>query len=233
MVEDGMRILVVEDEKKLAGFIRRALKEDGHAVDLCHHGDEAALQAANEPYDAIVLDLQLPGRDGLTILRELRERKKATPVLILTARDGLKDRVRGLDEGADDYMTKPFALDELRARVRALLRRGQGSTATTLRFEDLAMNLVDRMVLRGTREIELTQKEFALLEYFLRNPRRVLTRTSIAEHVWDYNFEWQSNVVDVFVNALRKKTEEGGEPRIIHTVRGVGYVLKEDEGAVG
>jgi DNA-binding response OmpR family regulator len=232
-MEALMRILVVEDEKKLAGFVKRALREDGHAVDLCHTGDEAAYQAQHEDYDAIVLDLQLPGRDGITVLRDLRERKKATPVLILTARDTVKDRVRGLDEGADDYMTKPFALDELRARVRALLRRGQAGPAHLLKAGDLTMNLLDRMVLRGNREIELTPKEFSLLEYFLRNPRRVLTRTSIAEHVWDYNFEWQSNVVDVFVNALRKKTEDGGESRLIHTVRGVGYVLKEDPGADG
>ena len=228
-----MRILVVEDEKKLAGFVKRALREDGHAVDLCHTGDEASTQAQREDYDAIVLDLQLPGRDGITVLRDLRERKKTTPVLILTARDTVKDRVRGLDEGADDYMTKPFALDELRARVRALLRRGQAGPAHLLKFADLTMNLMDRMILRGTREIELTPKEFSLLEYFLRNPRRVLTRTSIAEHVWDYNFEWQSNVVDVFINALRKKTEDGGEPRLIQTVRGVGYVLKEGDGADG
>ena len=227
-----MRVLVVEDEKKLAGFIKQALKEDGHAVDVSHDGDEAGHLAATEPYDAIVLDLQLPGRDGLMILRDLRKKGKATPVLILTARDTVKDRVRGLDEGADDYLTKPFALDELRARLRALFRRGQAGTSI-LTFGDLTMNLIDRLVLRGTREIELTAKEFALLEYFLRNPRKALTRSSIAEHVWDFNFEWQSNVLEVFVNALRKKTEAGGEPRVIHTVRGVGYVLKEDDGEDG
>ena len=231
-MESTMRVLVVEDEKKLAGFIKQALKEDGHAVDVSHDGDEAGHLAVTEPYDAIVLDLQLPGRDGLMILRELRKKSKATPVLILTARDTVKDRVRGLDEGADDYLTKPFALDELRARLRALFRRGQSGTSI-LTFGDLTMNLIDRLVLRGTREIELTAKEFALLEYFLRNPRKALTRSSIAEHVWDFNFEWQSNVLEVFVNALRKKTEAGGEPRVIHTVRGVGYVLKEDDGEDG
>jgi len=227
-----MRILVVEDERKLAHFIKKALREDGHAVDLCHDGEEGTHFAVNEEYDAIVLDLLLPRRDGLSLLKELRDRKKATPVLILTAKDTVKDRVRGLDAGADDYLTKPFALDELRARLRALLRRGQGSTATVLRFQDLEMNLLDRAVRRGEREIALTPKEFALLEYFLRNPRRVLTRTSIAEHVWDYNFDWQSNVVDVFVKSLRKKLEEQGEPRLLHTLRGVGYVLREAEGAV-
>lgn len=223
-----MRILVVEDEQKLAGFIKRALREDGHAVQVCHDGEEGGFQACSEDFDAIVLDLQLPRRDGISILRDLREKKKTTPVLILTARDTVKDRVRGLDAGADDYLTKPFALDELRARLRALLRRGADSSSTTLKFADLTLNLVDRMVLRGTRELELTPKEFSLLEYLLRNPKRVLTRTSIAEHVWDYTFEWQSNVVDVFINALRKKTEEGGEPRLIQTVRGVGYVLREE-----
>lgn len=228
-----MRVLVVEDEKKLAGFIKQALKEDGHVIDLCHDGDEAAQLAGTESYDAIVLDLQLPGRDGLMVLRDLRKNGKTTPVLILTARDTVKDRVKGLDEGADDYLAKPFALDELRARLRALFRRGSSGGTSILKFADLSMNLIDRLVLRGTREIELTAKEFSLLEYFLRNARKALTRSSIAEHVWDFNFEWQSNVLEVFVNALRKKTEAGGEPRLVHTVRGVGYVLKEDDGADG
>src|SRR5437870_10941415 len=174
-----MRVLVVEDERKLAGFIRRALREDGHAIDVCYDGEEGAHSAINENYDAIILDLQLPKRDGLSILRELRKRKKETAVIILTARDTVKDRVRGLDEGADDYLVKPFALDELRARVRAMLRRGKGSSATVLQYSNLSMNLIDRMVLRGSREIVLTQKEFALLEYLLRNPKHVLTRTSI------------------------------------------------------
>lgn len=222
-----MRILVVEDEKKLAGFIRRALREDGHAVDACHDGGDALPMALNENYDAIVLDLQLPGVDGLSILRELRHRKKATGVLILTARDSVNDRVAGLDEGADDYLVKPFALDELRARVRAMFRRGKATPATVLSYSDLTMNLLDHSVYRGKRELALTQKEFSLLEYFLRNPRNVLSRTSIAEHVWDYDFDWGSNIVDVFVNQLRKKSEESGEPRLIQTIRGVGYVLKE------
>ncbi|MFN3487229.1 MAG: winged helix-turn-helix domain-containing protein [Planctomycetota bacterium] len=222
-----MRILVLEDEKKLARFIQRALREDGHAVDLCHDGEEGGHLALTEPYDVIVLDLGLPRRDGMAILRDLREKKKNAAVLVLSARDAVQDRVRGLDQGADDYLTKPFALEELRARVRALLRRGKEDSPTILKFADVTMNLLDRMVLRGAREISLTPREFSLLEYFLRNPRRVLTRTSIAEHVWDYNFDWQSNVVDVFVSVLRKKLEEKDEPRLIHTVRGVGYVLRE------
>jgi DNA-binding response OmpR family regulator len=222
-----MRILVVEDEKKLAGFIRRALKEDGHAVDLCHDGREGRELASKEDYDAVVLDLMLPGVGGLEVLQDLRERGRKMPVLVLTARDSVEDRVEGLDAGADDYLTKPFALDELRARLRALLRRGKEGGATTLRFADVTMDLLERSVRRGTRGIVLTAREFALLEFFLRHPRRVLTRTSIAEHVWDYNFDWQSNVVDVFIAAVRRKLEEQGEPRLIHTLRGVGYVLRE------
>jgi DNA-binding response OmpR family regulator len=224
-----MRILVVEDEKKLAGFIRRALKEDGHAVDLCHDGREGRDLASKEGYDAVVLDLMLPGVGGLEVLQELREKGRTMPILVLTARDSVEDRVKGLDRGADDYLTKPFALDELRARLRALLRRGKEGGATTLRFADVTMDLLERSVRRGSRAVVLTAREFALLEYFLRHPRRVLTRTSIAEHVWDYNFDWQSNVVDVFIAAVRRKLEEQGEPRLIHTLRGVGYVLREGE----
>jgi DNA-binding response OmpR family regulator len=224
-----MRILVVEDEKKLAGFIKRALREDGHAVDLSHDGEEGAQLALGGDYDAMILDLQLPRKDGISVLRDLRARKNPTPVIVLTAKDTVKDRIRGLDEGADDYLTKPFALDELRARVRAMLRRGQGSSASLLAYDDLTMNLLDRGVSRGERKMTLTPREFSLLEYFLRNPERVLTRTAIAEHVWDYNFEWKSNIVDVFVNGVRKKIEEKGEPRLIQTVRGAGYVLKKGE----
>jgi DNA-binding response OmpR family regulator len=227
-----MKVLVVEDEKKLAGFIRRALKEDGHAVEVCNDGDAGMHRATSETYDAVILDLMLPGCGGLEILRSIREKGRSEPVLILTARDSLQDRVTGLDRGADDYLTKPFALDELRARLRALLRRGKGGVSTVLHFSDLSMDLVERTVTRGRRAIELTPREFSLLEYFLRNPRRVLTRTAIAEHVWDYNFDWQSNVVDVFVNGVRRKTEEKGEPRLIHTLRGVGYVLKDADDAV-
>jgi len=223
---------VVEDEKKLASFIRRALKEDGHSVDVCNDGDTGLHRATGEDCDAVVLDLMLPGRGGLEILRAIRDQGKSTPVLILTARDSLQDRITGLDRGADDYLTKPFALDELRARVRALLRRNKGGVSTILKFSDLSIDLVERTCLRGARKIELTPREFSLLEYFLRNPRRVLTRTSIAEHVWDYNFDWQSNVVDVFVNAVRRKLEEGGESRLIHTRRGVGYVLRDSDDEV-
>jgi len=225
-----VRILILEDEKRLSSFLRRALREDGYAVDVCHDGVEGSHLALSENYDAILLDLQLPGQDGMSILREIRRRKKKTPVLILTARDTVKDRVLGLDEGADDYLVKPFALDELRARVRAIFRRGTGSPSTVLEFSDLSMNIVDRTVRRGGRLIALTQKEFSLLEYLLRNPEAVLSRTSIGEHVWNYDFDWGSNVVDVFINQLRNKTEEKGERRLIQTVRGVGYVLREEPG---
>lgn len=224
-----MRILVIEDEKKLAGFIKRALQEDAHGVDVSHDGEEGSYLARSENYDLVVLDILLPKKDGLTVLRELREARRATPVLILSARGEVKDRVRGLDLGADDYLPKPFSLDELRARVRALLRRGSEGSATVLKFSDLAMDLATREVRRGGEEIRLTPREFALLEYMMRNTNRVLTRTSIAEHVWDYRFDWQSNVVDVFVNYLRKKIEGDGRPRLIHTVRGVGYILKEPD----
>jgi DNA-binding response OmpR family regulator len=205
------------------------LKEDGHAVDLCHDGREGRDLASKEDYDAVVLDLMLPSVGGLEVLQSLREQGRSMPVLVLTARDSVEDRVKGLDRGADDYLTKPFALDELRARLRALLRRGKEGASTTLRFSDVVMDLLERSVRRGTRAVVLTAREFALLEYFLRNPRIVLTRTSIAEHVWDYNFDWQSNVVDVFIAAVRRKLEEQGEPRVIHTLRGVGYVLREGE----
>lgn len=222
-----MRILIIEDEKKLAGFIQRALREDGYAVDVSFDGNEGGTLSLQVEYDAIILDLQLPGRNGMSILRDIRARKKPTSVLILTARDTVRDRVQGLDAGADDYLIKPFALDELRARVRSMFRRGTSTSPTVLKYSTLTMKLIDRVVLRGDREVRLTHREFSLLEYFLRNPEAALSRTSIAEHVWDYDFDWQSNVVDVFVNQLRKKTEEKNEPRLIQTVRGVGYVLRE------
>ena len=224
-----MRILVVEDEKKLAGFIKRALVEDSHAVDVGTDGDEGAYLAESQNYDLIILDILLPRKDGLSILRELREAKRTTPVLILSARGQVKDRVKGLDLGADDYLAKPFSLDELRARVRALLRRGSDAQASTLKISDVTMDLLRREVRRGKDEIRLTPREYALLEYLMRNPNRVLTRTSIAEHVWDYSFDWQSNVVDVFVNYLRRKIEGDGRAKLIHTIRGVGYMIKEPD----
>jgi DNA-binding response OmpR family regulator len=226
-----MRILVVEDEKKLAGFIKRALVEDSHAVDVALDGEEGSTLSESQAYDLIILDLLLPKKDGLTLLREMREAKRPTPVLILSARGQVKDRVKGLDLGADDYLAKPFSLDELRARVRALLRRGSETGASTLKLADLTMDLLRREVRRAGEEIRLTPREYALLEYLMRHPNRVLTRTSIAEHVWDYSFDWQSNVVDVFVNYLRRKIEGDGRPKLIHTIRGVGYMIREPDGA--
>jgi DNA-binding response OmpR family regulator len=224
-----MRILVIEDEKKLAGFIKRALVEDSHAVDVAADGDEGSFLTGSQAYDLVILDLLLPRKDGLTILREMRDAGKATPVLILSARGQVKDRVKGLDLGADDYLGKPFSLDELRARIRALLRRGSEAGTSTLKLADLSMDLLRREVRRGGEEIRLTPREYALLEYLMRHPNRVLTRTSIAEHVWDYSFDWQSNVVDVFVNYLRRKLEGEGRPKLIHTIRGVGYMIKAPE----
>jgi len=223
-----VKVLVVEDDRKLAGFLKRALREEGHLVDVSNDGEEGGTRALQEEYDAILLDLRLPRRDGLSILRDLRMHRKPTPVLVISGRSMVADRVRALDEGADGYLVKPFALDEMRARVRALLRRGQPPPATLLDYSNVKLDLLGRRVDRGGRDVLLTPKEFALLEYFLRNPKTVLTRTSIAEHVWNLDFDWDSNVVDVFVNLLRKKLEAGGECRILHTVRGVGYVLREE-----
>jgi len=223
-----MRLLVVEDEKKVARFIKQGLEEEGYAVDLAGDGEEGLAMALDGVHDLFILDIGLPRRNGLQVLEELRKRKIATPVLLLTVRATIEDKVLGLDAGADDYLTKPFAFQELVARVRALLRRRIESSPVLLQFSDLTLDLARRAVYRSGEKIELTAKEFALLEYFLRNPGRVLTRTQIIEHVWDYDFDSGTNLVDVYVNYLRKKVDSGREPRLIHTVRGVGYVLKEE-----
>ena len=223
-----MRLLVVEDEKKVARFIKQGLEEEGYAVDLAGDGEEGLAMALDGVHDLFILDIGLPRRNGLQVLEELRKRKIATPVLLLTVRATIEDKVLGLDAGADDYLTKPFAFQELVARVRALLRRRIESSPVLPQFSDLTLDLARRAVYRSGEKIELTAKEFALLEYFLRNPGRVLTRTQIIEHVWDYDFDSGTNLVDVYVNYLRKKVDSGREPRLIHTVRGVGYVLKEE-----
>ena len=222
-----MRILVVEDEEKVASFIRKGLEEEHYAVDLALEGTEGLHLAETNPYDLIVLDLMLPGLDGFQFVRRLREEGIDTPILILTARDSVESKVRGLDLGADDYLTKPFAFAELLARVRALLRRGKPHTPPVLRVADLTLDPAARRVTRAGKVIELTPKEFALLEYLMRHAGRVLTRTMILEHVWDQNFDSYTNVVDVYINYLRKKIDHGFEPRLIHTVRSVGYVLRE------
>lgn len=223
-----MRVLVVEDEEKVASFIRKGLEEEHHAVDMALDGEEGLGMAQINPYDVILLDLMLPKLDGYRVLQRLRSEGIETPVLVLTARDGVGDKVRGLDLGADDYLTKPFAFEELLARVRALLRRGKPQRSPVLKVADLSLDPASRRVTRAGTPIELTAKEFALLEYLMRHPGQVLTRTMISEHVWDQSFDSYTNVIDVYVNYLRKKIDQGFEPKLIQTVRGVGYVLREE-----
>jgi len=223
-----VRILLVEDDRKVASFIRKGLMEEGHAVDVAPDGETGLAMGLDRPHDIIVLDVMLPGKSGVQVVRELRQAKVATPVLLLTARDAVEDKVQGLDAGADDYLTKPFAFAELLARVRALLRRGATTQVPLIQVADLTLDPARRTVKRGGEPIPLTNREFALLEYFMRNPGRVLTRTMITEHVWDYSFDSATNVIDVYVNYLRRKIDAGRERKLIHTVRGVGYVLKAD-----
>lgn len=225
-----MRILIVEDERRLAGVLKRGLEEHGYAVDVAYDGEDGLALAEMEPYDLVVLDLMLPALDGLTVCRRLRAQHRNVPVLMLTARDAIDDRVAGLDSGADDYLTKPFAFRELLARIRALLRREAPSKDTVLRAGDLEIDSVSHEVRRRGRPVDLTSKEYAVLEYFARHPNRVLTRAQIAEHVWDYDFVAMSNVVDVYVRNLRRKLDDDREPRLIRTVRGSGYQLKASEG---
>jgi two-component system response regulator MprA len=224
-----MKILVVDDERAVRESLRRALELEGYEVDLAADGVEALarLEANGVQPDAVILDVLMPGLDGLDVCRRLRGSGSRVPVLMLTARDEVESRVAGLDAGADDYVTKPFALEELLARLRALLRRTSGGTDEVLRFSDLELNPGTREVRRGDEPIELTRTEFSLLELFLRNPRQVLTRSIIFERVWGYDFGFASNSLDVYIGYLRRKTEAGGKPRLIHTVRGVGYALRE------
>jgi DNA-binding response OmpR family regulator len=224
-----MRILVVEDERKVANFVRQGLEEEGHAVEVAADGAAALdLGLADPPFDLIVLDVMLPKRDGFAVLRGLREHGVASPVLMLTARDAVGDKVAGLDAGADDYLAKPFAFEEFLARVRALLRRGSEQRTAMLKLADLTLDPVQREVKRGTRRIVLTPREYALLEYFLRNAGRVLTRPLLAQHVWGVDFDTESNLIDVYVGYLRRKIDGEGEAPLLHTVRGVGYVVKAD-----
>jgi heavy metal response regulator len=223
-----VRILLVEDDRKVASFIQKGLAEEGYAVDLATDGEMGLAMGLDRLHDVIVLDVMLPGKPGFQVLRELRQARVETPVLLLTARDTVEDKVRGLDAGADDYLTKPFAFAELLARVRALLRRRTAERAPLLKVEDLVLDPATRAVKRGSEAIPLTNREFSLLEYLMRNAGRVLTRTAIAEHVWDYSFDSETNVIDVYVNYLRKKIDTGRDRKLIHTVRGVGYVLKAD-----
>jgi heavy metal response regulator len=221
-----MRILVIEDEKKVANFIKKGLEEEHYAVDTAYDGEEGLDLAEANEYDLIVLDLMIPKIEGLEVLKTIRGKKNNTPVLVLTAKNTVEDIVKGLDAGCDDYLTKPFAFMEFLARVRALLRREKKDKEPLLRIADLTLSLVTHKVTRKEKEIELTSKEYALLEYFMRNPDKVLTRTMISEHVWDYHFDSMTNVVDVYVNYLRKKIDKDFEPKLIHTLRGIGYMMK-------
>ncbi|MFA5147214.1 MAG: response regulator transcription factor [Candidatus Omnitrophota bacterium] len=221
-----MRILVVEDEKKIADFIKRGLKEEGYAVDAAYDGEEGYFLAKTNNYDLILLDLMLPRMDGLTLCKKLRGEGLHTLIIMLTAKDTVKDKVLGLDSGADDYLTKPFAFEELLARIRAVLRKKDGGLPTVLSVEDLVLDLVTHKVTRAGKEVVLTAKEYALLEYLMRNAGSVVTRTMISEHVWDADFDTFTNVIDVYINYIRNKIDSGQAKKLIHTVRGRGYVLK-------
>jgi DNA-binding response OmpR family regulator len=223
---EAMRVLVVEDEKKTASFIRKSLQAAGFVVDVLHNGDEALIAITHTPFDVVVLDVMLPGRDGLSIVRQLRERGTRTPVLLLTARGEIRERVEGLDAGADDYLAKPFALEELVARVRALGRRGSETKSLTLRVSDLSLNTITREVKRGEKLIDLAPREYLLLEFLMRSSGRICDRMAIVEKVWDYDFDPGTNLVDVYIMRLREKIDSEFETKLLHTVRGVGYVLK-------
>jgi len=222
-----MRILLVEDERKVASFIKRGLKEKGYAVDVSYDGEEGLFMAESNPYDLIVLDVMLPGINGIVICRQLRKKKIDVPVLMLTARDEVEDKISGLDSGADDYLTKPFAFGEFLARVRALIRRKNNVKTAKLRVADLELDQLNHKVKRADREIELTGTEYALLEYLMLNANQVVTRTMISEHVWNYDFDSFSNVINVYINYLRKKVDTGFDKKLIHSLRGTGYMLKE------
>ncbi len=222
-----MRVLVVEDERKTASFVRKALQTEGFAVDVCGNGDDALAAVRTTPFDVVVLDIMLPGRDGLSVLRQLRERKNTMPVLLLSARGEVNERVEGLNAGADDYLPKPFELAELVARVRALTRRSGENRSTILRVADLALDTVSHRAQRGGAQIELTAREYRLLEFLMREAGRICGRMMILEKVWDYDFDPGTNLVDVYIRRLRDKIDTNFEPKLLHTVRGTGYVLRE------
>jgi heavy metal response regulator len=223
----NMRILLVEDEKKVASFIKKGLEEEFYSVDVAYDGKEGLRLALIEEYDLIILDIMLPFKDGFTVLKELRNEKISIPVLFLTAKDTLSDKVQGLDSGADDYLPKPFAFEELLARVRALLRRKAVEKDLVIKVLDLSLDTQTHSVTRNNIEIPLTPKEYSILEYLIRNKNRVISRTMLSEHVYDYHFDSDTNVIDVYINKLRNKIDKGFDTPIIHTVRGVGYMIKE------
>ncbi len=222
-----LRLLVIEDEPSLLKIIEKRLKEEGYSVDTAKNGREGENYIYSADYDCIILDIMIPFIDGLSLLRKIRAKKIATPVLLLTAKDSIEDRVIGLDTGADDYLVKPFSFDELLARVRALLRRQKEKRDLILSVGDLQLDTLTREVKRGEKSIELTSKEYSMLEYFLRNKNRVLTRSQIAEHVWDYDFDYNSNIVEVYIRYLRRKIDEGFKNKLLHTIRGGGYMIKD------
>jgi DNA-binding response OmpR family regulator len=224
-----LRILLVEDNRRLSNSLRMSLEEDGYAVDPAYDGQEGEELAEIYPYDAIILDIMLPIKDGLEVCRELRKKRINTPILMLTARDAVEDRVTGLDSGAEDYLVKPFALEELRARLRALLRRDSADKSGVLRVADLTLDPATHFVERDGKSIRLTAKEFSLLEYFMRNPNRVITREMAESHIWSYDFQAMSNVVDVYVRRLRRKIDEPFEVKLIETLRGTGYRLRDPD----
>lgn len=224
-----MRILVIEDEKKVADFIKKGLEEQSYVVNTAVDGIEGEQLAGYNEYDVIVLDVLLPKQDGWTTCKNIRNNGVKTPILMLTSLGETEDKVKGLDLGADDYLTKPFAFDEFLARIRALIRRGGGGEATLLKLADLELELLERKIKRAGKDIQLTQKEFALLEYLLRNKKKVMTRTQISEHVWGIDFDTGSNVVDSYIKMLRKKIDKDFSPQLIHTIVGVGYVMREEK----
>ncbi len=220
-----MRILLIEDDKKILSFVKKGLEAQGFVVDESQSGDEGFVLADTHSYDAIVLDIMLPGRDGLSILRLLREKKNKVPVIIITARDGVSERIDGLNLGADDYLVKPFYLEELVARLKSVLRRASGEGLSILEVKDLRLNLMTREVHRGDVEITLAPREFVLLEYLMRSPGRVFSRTQILEQVWDYHFDPDTNLVDVYIRRIRQKIDKEFDDKLIHTVRGIGYTV--------
>lgn len=223
-----MKVLYVEDEKKVADLVKDALERENFSVEIAYDGEQGESLALEGDFDLVILDILLPKKDGLDVLKSLRKKKASTPVLLLTAKTSVEDRVKGLDGGADDYLTKPFAITELLARVRSLIRRGGSTQAAIVRVGDVTLNPLRRKVTRQNKAIDLTTREYALLEYFMRNKNKVLSRTVISEHIWGYNFDTGTNIIDVYINHLRSKIDDGFDKKLFHTVRGVGYIMKED-----
>lgn len=223
-----MRILVVEDDKKVAAFLQKGLREEQYAVDVCYDGQEAVYEAQVHSYDVIILDIMLPKKDGLTVCKEMRENAVLTPILMLTAKDSIEDKVTGLSEGADDYLTKPFSFEELLARIRALLRRSQDYKTGVMKIGDLELDPLRRVVTRGGNKISLSGKEYALLEYLMRNRGRIVSQSMIIEHVWDRNYDGASNIVNVTISHLREKIDRSARTKLIKTIRGQGYIIDED-----